>query len=74
MGFKPEWANLFKDIPNVVIAFDRDQAGMKGTRKVVEAFETIGRVAISMIDWPEGIKDANEFIMNTAANTTGDCL
>jgi DNA primase len=71
-GFKPEWTALFNDVPDVVIAFDQDEAGTDGTRKVIEAFAVAGRTGIKAIRWPEGIKDANEFILASIATPTGD--
>jgi DNA primase len=72
LGFKREWTALFDDVPEVVIAFDRDEAGSTGTRRVVEAFEAAGRTGIKAIQWPAGVKDANEFIATSFTNPTGD--
>jgi DNA primase len=71
-GFKAEWTALFDGVPDIVIAFDRDDAGRTGARKVVEAFEASGRTGIRMVQWPEGIKDANEFITSSIESPPGE--
>jgi DNA primase len=61
MGFRPGWVPLFGDVPEVVVAFDNDGAGRRGTRKVVDAFAAAGRRDVRVVAWPEGVKDVNDF-------------
>ena len=74
LGFKREWTALFDEIPQIVIAFDKDDAGATGAQKVVEAFRAAGRAGMQIVEWPEGIKDANEFILSSLADRTGGAL
>lgn len=42
--FKPEWANLFRDVSRLVCWFDADPAGQAGVRKVADTLvEKLGR-------------------------------
>jgi DNA primase len=61
-GFKPGWVPLFDQVPEVIVAFDSDEAGRRGTRRVVGAFAAHGRTGIRVVDWPAAVKDANEFL------------
>jgi DNA primase len=71
LGFKPEWAALFAGVPEIVIAFDQDEAGRRGARKVAGAFDAAGRGGIKMVRWPPGIKDANDFILSSVPEEPG---
>jgi DNA primase len=71
MGFKPEWTALFAGVPEIVVAFDQDDAGRRGARKVAGAFDAAGRGGIKTVQWPPGIKDANDFILSSAPGEPG---
>jgi DNA primase len=61
-GFKAQWVPLFHEVPEVIVAFDNDDAGRRGTERIVGMFEAAGRAGLKTIRWPNGIKDANEFL------------
>jgi DNA primase len=62
-GFKSAWVPLFDGVPEVVVAFDNDEAGRRGTRRVVAAFAAAGRTDVRAVAWPGAAKDANEFLI-----------
>jgi 5-methylcytosine-specific restriction endonuclease McrA len=57
-----EWAALFDGIPEVVLALDNDDAGREGAARIAEAFAAAGRDGIKSVQWPDGVKDANEYL------------
>jgi DNA primase len=61
-GFKASWVPLFAGVPEVVVAFDNDEAGRRGTQRVVAAFAAAGRTDVRAVAWPGPVKDANEFL------------
>jgi DNA primase len=60
--FRAEWAELFIDIPRVIIAFDQDDAGRAGTRRILDHFATAGRTDLRVLELPPGCMDVNEFV------------
>lgn len=61
-AFRREWAALFDGIPEVVLALDNDDAGREGAARIAEAFAAAGRDGIKSVQWPDGVKDANEYL------------
>lgn len=61
-GFRPEWVSLFDDVAEVVLALDNDDAGRKGSARIGEYFAAAGRHDILSVEWPDGVKDANELL------------
>lgn len=69
--FRPEWVNMFVDIPNVIVAFDADEAGHKGTNLVLDAFAATGRTDVKTLVFPVGVKDVNEWVTRLNSETDG---
>jgi DNA primase len=63
-GFTDEMPELFKrhNIDRILIAFDRDEAGERGTAKVAEKLMAIG-IECFRIRFPSGM-DANSFVLS----------
>jgi DNA primase len=61
-GFKQGWVPLFDQVSDVIVAFDRDDAGRKGRDRIVAAFAAAGRLGIKTVEWPSEVNDANEFM------------
>jgi DNA primase len=61
MGFKPEWVPLFDGF-EVVLAFDADEAGRRGTERIVQHFTAAGRPAPKVLGLPGDVKDVNELL------------
>lgn len=56
--FRPEWVEDFKDIEKIYIAYDNDEAGRKGTQKVINA---LGSERCYRVNLPAGVKDVTEY-------------
>ena len=61
MGFKPEWVPLFDGF-EVVIAFDADDGGQRGTERIAQLFTAAGRPAPKVLGLPGDVKDVNELL------------
>ncbi|AFK04788.1 zinc finger, CHC2-family protein [Emticicia oligotrophica DSM 17448] len=57
--FKKEWFKYFKKY-KVWISFDNDEAGINGTKTIIEDFLMAGILAEKK-DWNKGFKDINEY-------------
>ncbi len=60
--FKDEWVNILRDIPNVYICFDRDEAGATFAQKLMEKLPQAKFVSLSGL--PEGKKDITDFFVS----------
>ena len=74
--WKEEWNSIFKD-KDVVIAYDADEAGMKGTERVMKNLTGIA-ASIKTIAWPEFMadkqhKDITDFFV-TSKQTAEDFM
>jgi len=59
--FKKEWTKYFKEIPEVFVCFDRDEAGMKGAERVVKLIPHVK--IIQLPEMEEGKKDVTDYFM-----------
>jgi DNA primase len=60
-NFRPEWAELFADVEEVILALDNDEAGHDGAAIIAGYFERVGR-EVKRLELPDGVKDINEFL------------
>lgn len=54
-----EWNQYFIDTESIYLALDTDNAGNEGVEKISSA---LGAFRCYRVIWPEGIKDANDFL------------
>lgn len=62
-----EWLNSFE---NIVVMFDNDEVGRNAAQQVAKLFGGKSRVA----KYPEGLKDANDFLMANKSKEFVDCF
>jgi uncharacterized membrane protein len=64
-GFTPDHLDLLKreGVRRVILAFDNDDAGRKGTDALKGKLEAAG-ITVSALSFPEGTKDANELLVS----------
>ena len=55
---------IVKRASTIVLAGDNDEAGMKSINKSVDLFLAEGAEKIEVIEWPESIKDIDQFLTN----------
>ena len=65
-GFKESWALLFRG-KEVILCLDNDEAGQKGTDKILEIFEKYRLRKPSVLKLPSGTKDISEYFGNLKA-------
>ncbi len=64
-GFKNDWADSLRDF-QVRVAFDNDEAGDVGGKRILEVLRARG-VVVSRVRLPVGYKDLNEFFLRCSA-------
>jgi DNA primase catalytic core len=67
-GFTSDHLDLLKreGVKRVVLAMDNDEAGRRATDSIKERLTAAGIEARS-VEWPEGVKDANEVLVSWSA-------
>jgi len=67
-GFTSDHLDLLKreGVKRVVIALDNDEAGRRATDSIKERLTAAG-VEVRAVEWPEGVKDANEVLVSWSA-------
>jgi DNA-binding transcriptional ArsR family regulator len=65
-GFTPDHLDLLKreGVKRVILAFDNDDAGRKGTDALKGKLDAVGITTVGALSFPEGIKDANELLVS----------
>ncbi|MBI2900428.1 MAG: toprim domain-containing protein [Planctomycetes bacterium] len=53
-------------VRRAIVAFDRDEPGIQGAERVARRLADLGIEAFRL-EWPEGVKDANEFLTREIA-------
>jgi len=53
-------------VKRVVLALDNDEAGRKATDSIKEKLVAVG-IAARSVEWPDGVKDANEVLVSWSA-------
>ena len=71
-GFKNEWADGLRDF-NVRVAFDNDEAGKAGVKRVLQILRDRGVMA-SEVPLPKGCKDVNEFFLHSSGDNFRELL
>jgi DNA primase len=64
--FRPSWVPWFDQANEIVLALDNDKAGHEGTAEVTKHFRKHGRT-VRVVEWPTGVKDANEYLLSVAS-------
>jgi hypothetical protein len=59
--FKDEWISYLKEISNLYVCFDRDDAGLRNAQKLVEKLPNAKFISLSGL--PEGKKDITDFFI-----------
>ena len=72
LNWKPEWAWLFRDAREVVLAFDADDAGHRGSHKISRSLTKAG-VNWRTADIPEG-RDLNDLYLEAGASRVREVL
>ena len=67
-GFTSDHHDLLKreGVKRVVLALDNDEAGRRATDSIKERLTEAG-VEVRAVEWPEGVKDANEVLVSWSA-------
>ena len=67
-GFTSDHLDLLKreGVKRAVLALDNDEAGRRATDSIKERLTAAG-VAARSVEWPEGVKDANEVLVSWSA-------
>ena len=67
-GFTSDHLDLLKreGVKRAVIALDNDEAGRRATDSIKERLTAAG-VEVRAVEWPEGVKDANEVLVSWSA-------
>jgi len=67
-GFTGGYLDLLKreGVKRVVLALDNDEAGRRATESIKEKLATVG-VETRSVEWPDGVKDANEVLVSWGA-------
>jgi len=67
-GFTSDHLDLLKreGVKRAVIALDNDEAGRRATDSIKERLAAAG-VEVRAVEWPEGVKDANEVLVSWSA-------
>lgn len=58
-NWKDEWLEHFESVDEVILAGDADDPGVDAMLKVAEK---VGAFRCRMLEWPDGVKDAAEFL------------
>jgi len=58
-NWRDEWLEVFEGMDEIVLAGDADEAGVEAMAKISEK---VGAFRCRMLEWPEGVKDAAEFL------------
>ncbi len=68
-GFTSDHLDLLKreGVKRVVLALDNDEAGRRATDSIKERLTAAG-VEVRAVEWPEGVKDANEVLVSWSAD------
>ena len=67
-GFTADHLDLLKreGVKRAVLAMDNDEAGRRATDSIKERLTAAG-VEVRAVEWPEGVKDANEVLVSWSA-------
>ena len=70
--WKDEWALMFRNCDEVILAFDADEAGATGRRKVRRSLERYG-IDVRYAEVPEG-NDINDLMLSGGAKRVREAL
>jgi DNA primase len=70
--WQSEWAYLWRNCERVVIAFDSDEAGQRGTHRIARSLKHIG-VDVEYADLPEGM-DVNDILVKDGPEAVREVL
>lgn len=58
-NWKDDWLEVFENAEEIILAGDADEAGMEAMTHVAEK---VGAFRCRVLEWPDGVKDAAEFL------------